>query len=42
MKIAMPKGRLGDDIFDIFNQASETTIKFKERKLIFQDKKIYF
>jgi ATP phosphoribosyltransferase len=42
MKIAIPKGRLGDDIFDIFNKAFNTKIEFKERKLIFQDKENIF
>jgi len=38
MRVAIPKGRLGDDIIKIFNEAFDTKISFDDRKLIFKDK----
>ncbi len=42
MTIAVPKGRLGDDILDILNEAFGIKVEFKERKLIFKDKENTF
>lgn len=38
MIVAMPKGRLGNDILDIMNLSLDTNIVFEKRKLIFKDK----
>ena len=42
MTIAVPKGRLGDDIFDILNAVFGIKIEFKERKLVFKHKENTF